>query len=125
MCRLRVCLAAVGALIGLISTASAFEAMLGGTFALHPRPNSRHHIMLLGAGEIVDIDRCNHGWCLVRHGEHTGYVYMPRVLDGNVYGPGRGGGGSDDGFADVGAGVVTAPVRAAGEAVDAGVSILR
>lgn len=119
-------LVTASAFIGWISAAAAFEAMLGGTFGLHPHPHSRQHITTLGAGEIVDIDRCDRSWCLVRHNEHTGYVYLPRVLDGNVYGSRTGGGGyGDGGLAGVGADIVTAPVSAADQAINAGVSILR
>ncbi|HEY8163180.1 MAG TPA: hypothetical protein VIF34_13070 [Methylocystis sp.] len=109
------------AFVGCASNALAFEAMLGGNFILHAQPNGRHLVML-AAGDTVDIDHCNHGWCAVTHGDHAGYLYMPRVLDGNVYGP-RGGGGG--GPAELVTGVVTAPVAAAGQVVDAGVSILR
>jgi hypothetical protein len=107
------------------SSASAFEAMLGGNVILHAHPNGRH-LMTLAAGDIVDIDHCNHSWCAVTHGEHAGYLYLPRVADGNVYGP-RGGaaGVQDGGPAELAAGIVTAPVRAAGNVVNAGVSILR
>jgi hypothetical protein len=61
MRKLWLSLIAAGALVGSVSTASAFEAMLGGDFALHPHPYSRHHIMTLGGGEIVNIDNCNRG----------------------------------------------------------------
>lgn len=112
MRKLCLSLVAVGALVGSVSTASAFEAMLGGNFALYDRPHSRHQIMTLGAGEIVNIDRCDRGWCVVTQPQ-AGYIYWSRVLDGNVYGP-RGGVGP----AEAAAGLVTAPINA-------GLSILR
>jgi hypothetical protein len=117
---------AAGALIATVPCASAYEAMLGGNFALHARPYSRHHIMTLAAGDIVNIDHCNHDWCAVTHGPHAGYLYMPRTLDGHVYGP-RGGtaGVQDGGPAEVGADLVGAPFDAVGNALDAGVSIMR
>jgi len=130
MRKLCLSLIAAGALVGSVSNASAFEAMLGGDFPLHTRPHG-HHIMTLVYGDIVNIDRCDHSWCWVTHGPDAGYIYMSRVLDGRVYGPrggGYGGGGygyGDGGLLGVGADIVTAPVSAAGDVVDAGVSILR
>jgi hypothetical protein len=112
---------AAGALVGSAPGASAFEAMLGGNFALHDHPRSHHHIMILGAGGIVNIDHCDHGWCAVTHGPHTGYIYLTHVLDGRVYGPRDGSYGYRDGGP---AELFTAPANAAGEAFDAGVSIL-
>jgi hypothetical protein len=115
-----------GVLLSSLSAASAYEAMLGGAFALHAHPRSSGHIMTLGAGEIVNIDHCDHSWCAVTHGPHAGYIYMPRVLDGHVYNPYRPGGGySDGGIVEGATSLLGAPVNAAGEAVDAGVSILR
>jgi hypothetical protein len=118
--------ATVCALFGSASASYAFEAMLGGAFALRDHPGSRHPIMILESGDIVNIDHCNNSWCAVRHGPHVGYIYMPKVLDGNVYGP-RGGvaGVQDGGPAEIGADIVTAPIGAAGNAVNAGVSILQ
>jgi hypothetical protein len=113
---------AAGALIGASSAAFAFEAMLGGNFALHAYPHSRQHLMTLGAGDIVDIDHCDHGWCAVKHGPHAGYIYLSRVLDGRIYGPRDGAKGyRDDGPAEL----FTAPIEAASDVLDAGVSILR
>jgi hypothetical protein len=125
MRKLYLSITAAGALVGWASTTSAFEAMLGGNFALHPHPYSRHHIMTLGAGDIVNINNCDHGWCAVTHGPHAGYIYLSRVLDGTIYGP-RGGtyGEQDGGLAEIG-GAVAAPFNAAGDAVNAGVSFLR
>lgn len=118
-------LLSAAAFVGFVSSASAFEAMLGGNFALHTHPGG-HHLMTLAAGDIVNIDHCDHNWCAVTHGPHAGYLYMPRVVDGVLYGP-RGGtaGYADGGPAEVGLGLVAAPVQAAGDIVDAGVSILR
>lgn len=118
-------LIAAVASVGSASSASAFEAMLGGNFMLHAHPNGPH-LMTLAAGDIINIDHCNHSWCAVSHGPHAGYIYMPRVLDGTVYGP-RGGvaGYQDGGPAELGVAIVSAPVMAAGQIVDAGVSVLR
>lgn len=125
MRKLCLSLIAAGALLGAAPAASAFEAMLGGDFPLHNRPHGRH-LMTLGYGDIVNIDKCDHSWCWVTHGPHAGYIYMSHVLDGTVYGPrGAGYGYRDGGLAEVGAGVVTAPIDAAGDVLDAGVSILR
>jgi hypothetical protein len=119
-------LVAAGALVGSLSSASAFEAMLGGSFALHPQPHSHQYIVTLGAGDIVNINSCDRGWCAVTHGPHVGYIYLNRILDGRVYGP-RGGayGYRDGGLAEVGANVVAAPFNAAGNVLDTGFSILR
>lgn len=126
MRKLCLSLVAAVAVLGAAPAAYAFEAMLGGSFGLHEHPGSRHHIMTLGAGDIVNIDHCDHGWCAVTHGPHSGYIYLSRVLDGRVYGP-RGGtmGVQDSGPAELGAAIVTAPFDAAGEVLDAGVSVLR
>jgi hypothetical protein len=119
-------LATAGVFFGSVSFASAFEAMLGGNFNLHARPGSRHHIMTLGAGEVVDIDHCKRSWCAVTHGPHAGYIYLTKMLDGHVYGPGAGAAGVAGGDPiDAGVGLVTAPVAAAGAVVTAGVSVLR
>jgi hypothetical protein len=126
MRKLHVILVAIGAVIGSASSAFAFQAMLGGNFALHDHPGSRHHVMVLAAGDIVNIDHCERSWCAVTHGPHVGYIYMPRVLDGRVYGPrGDVAGVQDDGPAEIGAAIVGAPIDAAGQAVNAGVSILQ
>lgn len=117
---------AAGALAGFTSSASAFEAMLGGEFDLHARPHSRQHITTLAAGDIVNIDNCNRNWCAVTHGPHFGYIHLTRMLDGTVYGPRSGLPGYHDGGAfDLGADVVTAPFDAAEDVLDAGVSVLR
>ncbi len=111
------CLVTAGALIGSVSSTSAFEAMLGRNFTLYAHPHSRERVMTIGAGEMVEIDACDHGWCVVTHGPHAGYIYLSRILDGNVYAEiyrGRRYGSP----ADVAAGVVAAPINA-------GVSILR
>jgi hypothetical protein len=125
MHKLCLSLVAAGAFLCPAPAAFAFEAMLGGNFALHSNPHSGRHIMILGAGDIVNIDHCDHGWCAVTHGPHAGYIYLSRVLDGRVYGP-RGGayGTRDDGLAEVSDALAT-PFNAAGDALDAGVSILR
>ena len=122
MRKLCLSLIAAGALVGWASTACAFEAMLGGNFGLYAHPHWRHHIMTLGAGDIVNIDNCDRGWCAVTHGPHAGYIHVSRVLDGRVYGPRGGVAGYRDGGATE---LFTAPADAAGEALDAGVSILR
>lgn len=126
MRKLCLSLIAAGAFVGSVSAASAFEAMLGGNFGLHAQPYAHRHIMTLHAGDIVNISECDHGWCAVTHGPHSGYIYLSRVLDGRLYGP-RGGvyGTQDDGPAEVGAASASTPFDAAGDAVDAGVSILR
>jgi hypothetical protein len=121
-----VSLAAASALLASASASYAFEAMLGGPFALRDHPGARHALMTLEAGDIVKIDHCNKSWCAVTHGPHVGYIYMPHVLDGRIYGPhGDVVGVQDGGPAEIGAGIVTAPIDAAGEALNAGVSILR
>ena len=126
MHKLCLSLVAAGALVGSASTALAFEAMLGGNFNLYAQPHARHHIMTLGAGEIVNIDNCDRGWCAVTHGQHTGYIHWSRVLDGNVYSPYGGGSGYREGGPfEVGAGLVAAPANAAGQAVETSVGYLR
>lgn len=126
MRKVYVSLLAASALLGSGAAANAFEAMLGGAFALRDHPGARHSVMVLQPGDIVKIDRCDKSWCAVTHGPHVGYIYMPRVLDGTIYGP-RGDvmGAQDGGPAEIGAGIVTAPFDAAGEALNAGVSILQ
>jgi hypothetical protein len=127
MRKLCLSLLAAAAFVGAATSASAFEALLGGNFILHAQPHGRH-LLTLGAGDIVNIDHCNHSWCAVTHGPHSGYLYLPRVFDGNVYGPQEGVigvGVRDGGPAELGLGVITAPVDAAGHVLDAGVSILR
>ena len=119
-------LVSAAAFFGFVANASAFEAMLGGNFALHAHPGGHHHLMVLSAGDIVNVDHCDHNWCAVTHGPHAGYLYMPRVVDGVLYGPKGGTAGAyDDGPAELGLGLVAAPVQAAGQIVDAGVSVLR
>jgi hypothetical protein len=112
------CFVASCALI-VASTASsfAFEAMLANDHALHPHPYSRERVMILAAGEYVDIGRCDHGWCAVTHGPHSGYVHINHLVDGREYAAARGGYqyGSP---ADIAAGAVAGPINA-------GVSILR
>jgi Bacterial SH3 domain len=126
MRELRIALLAGAALVGSLSAASAFDAMLGGNFTLYSAPHSRAHVMTLGAGEIVDVDHCDHGWCAVRHGPHSGYIYMPHVLDGRAYNPhARRHGGGGGGIFEAGADLLGAPATAAGEVVESGVSILR
>ena len=114
MRKLFLSLVATGALA--VPTASAFEAMLGGNFRLYEHPYSRHYSITLSAGDIINIDRCNHGWCAVTHGPHAGYIYSPLQLDGYVYGPRNGvpgySTGGLGGLGDVGAGLVTAPITA-------------
>jgi hypothetical protein len=121
MRKICVSLAFVFALIGSGSVACAFEAMLGGSFALQDHPGARHPIMILESGDIVSIDHCDKSWCAVKHGPHVGYIYMPKVLDGKVYGPRGVAGVQDDGPAEI----ITAPLHAAGDVVTAGVSILQ
>jgi len=121
----KLCLSLIAAFSLAATGANAYEAMLGGNFVLHSAPHG-HHLMTLAAGDIVDIDHCNRSWCAVTHGPHTGYLYMPRTLDGNAYGPHGGVAGYQDGGpAELGAAIVTAPVMAAGTVLDAGVSVLR
>ncbi|QGM99298.1 hypothetical protein [Methylocystis parvus] len=125
MRKLRLSLLALAALAGGASNANAYEAMLGGNFVLHTQPHGRH-LMTLAAGDIVNIDHCDHSWCAVTHGPHAGYLYMPRTLDGNLYGPHGGVAGYQDGGpAELGLAVISAPVDAAGDVVNAGVSVLR
>ncbi|MGE0236856.1 hypothetical protein [Methylocystis sp.] len=69
------CLLAGCALTASSASTFAFEAMLANNFALYPRPYSHEGMMTLGAGEYVDIDRCDHGWCAVTHGAHSGYIH--------------------------------------------------
>jgi hypothetical protein len=121
MRKICISLAAVFALIASASVASAFEAMLGGSFALRDHPGARHSIMVLEPGDIVSIDHCEKSWCAVKHGPHVGYIYMPKVLDGKIYGPRGVAGVQDDGPAEI----ITAPFHAAGDVVNAGVSILQ
>ncbi|CAJ0892348.1 hypothetical protein AMST5_04213 [freshwater sediment metagenome] len=118
MRKLSVCLLASCALI--VSTASsfAFEAMLAHNFTLYPHPYSHERLMTLGAGDYVDIDRCDHGWCAVTHGPHSGYIRSNHMIDGEEYAAAHGGGYDDDNPVGAAAGLVAAPV-------EAGVSLLR
>ncbi|WP_424362886.1 hypothetical protein [Methylocystis parvus] len=126
MRKIYISLLAVSALLASGAAANAFEAMLGGAFALRDHPGARHPIMVLQAGDIVMIDHCDKSWCAVTHGPHVGYIYMPRVLDGRVYGPhGDVMGVQDGGPAEIGASIVTAPINAAGDVLNAGVSVLQ
>ncbi len=112
------CLAASFALIVASTVSSfAFEAMLANNHTLYPHPYSHEGGMTLAAGEYVDIDRCDHGWCAVTHGTHTGYIRVNHLIDGAEYAATHGG-YQDAGPAGIAAGVVAAPINA-------GVSILR
>jgi hypothetical protein len=117
MRKLSVCLLASCALIASTASSFAFEAMLAHNFTLYPHPYSHERLMTLGAGDYVDIDRCDHGWCAVTHGPHSGYIRSNHMIDGEEYAAAHGGYQSGS-PADVAAGLVAAPV-------EAGVSLLR
>jgi hypothetical protein len=105
------------ALIASSVSTFAFEAMLANNFALYPHPYSHQRTMTLGAGEYVDVDRCDHDWCAVTHGPHSGYIHTRHLIDGEEYAAAHGGYHYAN-PAGVAAGVVAAPINA-------GVSILR
>jgi hypothetical protein len=111
------CLLAGCALIASSVSTFAFEAMLANNFALYPHPYSHQPVMTLGAGEYVDIDRCDHGWCAITHGAHSGYIRTNHLIDGEEY-AGTHGGYPYGTPADLANEVVAAPINA-------GVSILR
>jgi hypothetical protein len=68
------CLVTGCALVASASTTFAFEAMLGRNFNLYAHLHSHERVMTLGAGEMVDIEACDHGWCAVTHDSHAGYI---------------------------------------------------
>ena len=112
---------AAGALIATTGSSFAFEAVLANNFTLYPHPYSHERTMTLGAGERIDIDRCDHDWCAVTHGPHSGYIHVHHLIDGAEYAAAHGGnqgGYQYDNPADIAAGAVAAPINA-------GVSFLR
>ena len=111
------CLVAGCALVASPVSSFAFQAMLANDFALYPHPYSHERLTTLGAGEYVDIDRCDHGWCAVTHGAQSGYIRSNHLIDGEEYAA-KHGGYQYGTPADVAAGIVAAPI-------EAGVSILR
>jgi hypothetical protein len=130
MRKLCLSLAAIGAISGLLSPASAFEAMVGRNYGLHNRPHSRHHFMTLINGDIVGVSACNHGWCAVTHGPHAGYIHVRSIVDDRVYGPYGGVWGyRNGGPALIGAVYgyrnVAAPLSAGDDVLTPGVSFLR
>ncbi len=117
MRKLFVCLLASCALVTSTATVFAFEAMLANNFALYPHPYSHERLMILGAGEHVNIDQCDHGWCAVTHGPHSGYIRSNHLIDGEEYAAAHGGYDYDNPVTAA-AGLIAAPV-------EAGVSLLR
>jgi hypothetical protein len=117
MRKLSACLLASSALITSTASSFAFEAMLAHNFTLYPHRYSHERLMTLGAGDYVNIDRCDHGWCAVTHGPHSGYIRSNHMIDSEEYAAAHG--GYQYGTpTDVAAGLVAAPI-------EAGVSLLR
>ncbi len=131
MRKLCLSLAAIGAIFGSLSPASAWQTMVGRNYGLHNRPYSHHHFMTLYAGDILAVSSCSiHGWCAVAHGPHAGYIHVSWIVDDRVYGP-YGGiwGYRNGGPALIGAAYgyrnAAAPVTAPEDALSTGVSFLR
>jgi uncharacterized protein YraI len=99
-----------GALAASAGSAFAFDAMLSTPKALRTQPSHRASVIaVIPANAVVDMARCDRGWCEAAYGGQVGFVYTPVLVSAGPAEPAPG----------VLTDVLTAPLGVIGGVVEA------
>jgi uncharacterized protein YraI len=70
------------------TSAFAFDAMVSAPTALRTHASRRAAVIeVIPAKAVIDMARCNRGWCEAAYGGQMGYVYTPVLVSAEPVSP--------------------------------------